>query len=97
MTPKSELLNELYQARFDGLKELAVTYQVSKSGSVEVLRARLIQHLILEEWDLSPEGIKKLMNAELGEILGVFGIKNPVRFEHEDNVCTFTSIMTPNN
>ena len=75
MTPKSELLNELYQARFDGLKELAVTYQVSKSGSVEVLRARLIQHLILEEWDLSPEGIKKLMNAELGEILGVFGIK----------------------
>ena len=75
MTPKSELLNELHQARFDGLKELAVTYQVSKSGSVEVLRARLIQHLILEEWDLSPEGIKKLMNAELGEILGVFGIK----------------------
>ena len=75
MTAKSELLNELYQARFDGLKELAVTYQISKAGSVEVLRARLIQHLILEQWDLSPEGIKKLMNAEIGEILGVFGIK----------------------
>ena len=54
MSAKSELLNELYQARFDGLKELAVTYQLPKNGSVETLRARLIQHLILEEWDLSP-------------------------------------------
>ena len=75
MSAKSELLNELYQARFDGLKELAVTYQLPKNGSVETLRARLIQHLILEEWDLSPNGIKNLMNAEIGEILGVFGIK----------------------
>lgn len=75
MSAKSELLNELYQARFDGLKELAVTYQLPKNGSVETLRARLIQHLILDEWDLSPNGIKNLMNAEIGEILGVFGIK----------------------
>ena len=75
MTAKSELLNELYQARFDGLKELAVTYNLPKKGPVEVVRARLIQHLILDEWDLSPEGIKNLMNAEIGEILGIFGIK----------------------
>lgn len=75
MTAKGELLNELYQARFDGLKELAVTYNLPKKGSVEVVRARLIQHLILDEWDLSPEGIKNLMNAEIGEILGIFGIK----------------------
>ena len=75
MSAKSELLNELYQARFDGLKELAVTYQLPKNGSVETLRARLIQHLILDEWNLSPDGIKNLMNAEIGEILGVFGIK----------------------
>lgn len=75
MTAKGELLNELYQARFDGLKELAVTYDLPKKGSVEVVRARLIQHLILDEWDLSPEGIKNLMNAEIGEILGIFGIK----------------------
>ena len=75
MTAKSELLNELYQARFDGLKELAVTYNLPKNGSVEVVRGRLIQNLILDEWDLSPDGIKKLMNAELGEILGIFGIK----------------------
>ena len=75
MTAKSELLNELYQARFDGLKELAVTYNLPKKGPVEVVRARLIQHLILDEWNLSPEGIKNLMNAEIGEILGIFGIK----------------------
>lgn len=75
MTAKSELLNELYQARFDGLKELADTYNLPKKGPVEVVRARLIQHLILDEWDLSPEGIKNLMNAEIGEILGIFGIK----------------------
>ena len=75
MTAKSELLNELYQARFDGLKELAVTYNLPKKGPVEVVRARLIQHLILDEWDLSPESIKNLMNAEIGEILGIFGIK----------------------
>ncbi|NCG01265.1 MAG: hypothetical protein GWP25_05680 [Euryarchaeota archaeon] len=75
MTAKSELLNELYQARFDGLKELAVTYNLPKKGPVEVVRARWIQHLILDEWDLSPEGIKNLMNAEIGEILGIFGIK----------------------
>ena len=75
MTAKSELLNELYQARFDGLKELAVTYNLPKNGSVEVVRGRLIQNLILDEWDLYPDGIKKLMNADLGEILGIFGIK----------------------
>ena len=75
MTAKGELLNELYQARFDGLKELAVTYNLPKNGSVEVVRARLIQQLILDEWDLSPNGIKNLLNAEIGEILGIFGIK----------------------
>jgi hypothetical protein len=75
VTAKGELLNELYQARFDGLKELAVTYNLPKNGSVEVVRARLIQQLILDEWDLSPNGIKNLLNAEIGEILGIFGIK----------------------
>ena len=75
MVDKGELLSELYQARFDGLKEVAVAYGLSKTGSVETLRARLIQHLILDEWDLSPEGIRNLMNNELGELLGVFGIK----------------------
>ena len=75
MVDKGELLSELYQARFDGLKEVAVAYNLPKTGSVETLRARLIQKLILDEWDLSPDGIRNLMNNELGELLGVFGIK----------------------
>ena len=75
MVDKGALLAELYQARFDGLKEIAIAYQLPKSGSVESLRARLIQHLILDQWDLSEEGIIQLMNAEMGDILGVFGIK----------------------
>ena len=72
---KGALLAELYQARFDGLKEIAIAYQLPKSGSVESLRARLIQNLILDQWDLSEDGIIDLMNAEMGGILGVFGIK----------------------
>ena len=72
---KGALLAELYQARFDGLKEIAIAYQLPKSGSVESLRARLIQNLILDQWDLSEDAINNLMNAEMGEILGVFGIK----------------------
>ncbi len=75
MVDKGALLAELYQARFDGLKEIAIAYQLPKSGSVESLRARLIQNLILDQWDLSEDGIKQLMNAEMGGILGVFGIK----------------------
>ena len=75
MVDKGELLSELYQARFDGLKEVAVAYNLPKTGSVETLRARLIQNLILDDWDLSPDGIRNLMNNELGELLGVFGIK----------------------
>ena len=75
MVDKGALLAELYQARFDGLKEIAIAYQLPKSGSVESLRARLIQHLILDQWNLSEDGINNLMNAEMGEILGVFGIK----------------------
>ena len=75
MVDKEALLTELYQARFDGLKEIAIAYQLPKSGSVESLRARLIQHLILDQWDLSENGINNLMNAEMGEIIGVFGIK----------------------
>ncbi|MCS5533153.1 MAG: hypothetical protein NZ736_02715 [Candidatus Poseidoniaceae archaeon] len=75
MVDKGALLAELYQARFDGLKEIAIAYQLPKSGSVESLRARLIQNLILDQWDLSEDAIKNLMNAEMGEILGVFGIK----------------------
>ena len=75
LTSKGELLNELYQARFDRLKEIATSYQMPKNGSVESLRAKLIANLILDEWDLGRTDIKSLKNKDIGDILGVFGIK----------------------
>ena len=47
MVDKGELLSELYQARFDGLKEIAVAYNLPKTGSVETLRAVSYTHLTL--------------------------------------------------
>ena len=75
MSDKSALLGRLYQARFDELKTIAGEHGVGKNGSVETLRARLIRELVLDEWDLTPEGIRATANVDLGEILGVFGIK----------------------
>ena len=72
---KSELLGGLYQARLDDLKAMANEHNLPKTGSVEALRSRLIQHTILGHWNLTKEGIKEIPNAELGELLGVFGIK----------------------
>ncbi len=71
----SALLGELYQARFDDLKAIAQQHGVAKSGPVESLRARLIQHLIFPDWDFSPAGLRSISNSDLGEILGLFGIK----------------------
>jgi hypothetical protein len=75
LTDKGELLNELYQARFDRLKEIATSYQIPKNGSVESLRAKLIANLILDKWDLGRSDIKSLKNKDIGAILGIFGIK----------------------
>ena len=72
---KSALLATLYQARFDDLKATAGEHNLPKSGSVEMLRARLIRNLILSDWDFSTEGLKTISNADLGELLGIFGIK----------------------
>ena len=71
----SAMLGELYQARFDALKTLAQQHEIPKAGPVEALRARLIQHLVFQDWDFSPAGLRTIPNSELGEILGVFGIK----------------------
>ena len=68
-------LGDLYKARFDELKTVAARHDLPKTGPVEALRARLIRHLILSEWDLSTAGLRAIPNADLGEILGVFGIK----------------------
>ena len=97
MTAKSELLNELYQARFDGLKELAVTYNLPKNGSVEVVRGRLIQHLILDQWDLSPDGIKKLMTLNWARFSVFLALKNQALFVLVDSDSTFTSTTTRSN
>jgi hypothetical protein len=75
VTNKGELLNELYQARFDRLKEIATSYQIPKNGTVESLRVKLITNLVLDEWPLGKNEIKALKNKEIGEILGIYGIK----------------------
>ena len=75
MTGKGELLLELYQARLDRLREICIEHDLPKTGSVEVLRAKLIQKLVLDDWDFSSRGILALLNEELGIILGIFGVK----------------------
>ena len=72
---KVDLLCELYQARFDRLKEIASVSELPKHGPVELVRARLIKNLVLTDWDLSKENIKAIKYKHLGEILGVFGLK----------------------
>ncbi len=75
VTGKGELLLELYQARLDRLREICIEHDLPKTGSVEVLRAKLIQKLVLDDWDFSSRGILALLNEELGIILGIFGVK----------------------
>ena len=75
MSNRSSLLSELYQARLEDLKEIASAYGLGKNGSVEYLRAQLIRDLILPEWDLTLDGLKNILNSDLGDLLGVFGIK----------------------
>ena len=76
MSNRSSLLSELYQARLEDLKEIASAYGLAKNGSVEYLRAQLIRDLILPDWDLTLDGLKNILNSDLGELLGVFGINN---------------------
>ena len=75
MSNRPNLLSELYQARLEDLKEIASAYGLAKNGSVEYLRAQLIRDLILPEWDLTLDGLKNILNNDLGKLLGVFGIK----------------------
>ena len=70
------LLDALYRGRLIGLRERAEEAGLSKSGSVEVLRARLIRSQILSESDLSWEGIQSMSHKEIGGMLKLFGIKS---------------------
>jgi hypothetical protein len=69
-------LDSLYRGRLVELRELAESRNISKGGSVEVLRARLIQNLVLPDLDLSWDGIQTMSHNELGGILKIFGIKS---------------------
>ena len=75
MDEKQTLLSELHQARLDRLKEICAQHGISKNGSVEVLRAKLIAELVLDEWDFSPDNIGSILNNNLGRVLVVFGVK----------------------
>ncbi len=76
MRVDSNLLNSLYTERLQNLRQRAEDSGISKSGSVEVLRARLISNLVLSEVDFSWEGIQSMPHKEIGEVLKVFGIKS---------------------
>lgn len=75
MVDAAAMLEELYRAKLDDLRSIAAAYDLPRTGGVDLLRARLIRDLVLEEWDLSDEGLTHLKNTELGELLEVFGIK----------------------
>jgi hypothetical protein len=75
MMVDENLLSRLYSARLDELREMAISHDLSKSGNVEQLRARLIDHVALSDIDLSWESLQEMPNKNLGEMLGVFGVK----------------------
>ena len=70
------LLDQLYRARLMELRERAEAAGYRKNGSVEVLRARLIRNQVMQDHDLSWEGIQSMPHQELGEALKIFGIKS---------------------
>ncbi len=97
MSNRSSLLSELYQARLEDLKEIASAYGLAKNGSVEYLRAQLIRDLILSDWDLTLDGLKSILNSDLGNLLGVFGIKKTGSLRTRRHAFTCISIMIPSN
>ena len=64
----SSLLDVLYRGRLMELRDRAEAEGFSKTGSVEVLRARLIQHLVLGEMD----HLGRVSNLSLTKNQGLF-------------------------
>ena len=60
MMVDTDLLSSIYMERLQSLRSRAEESGIPKSGSVEVLRARLISRLILTDMDLSWEGIQSM-------------------------------------
>ena len=75
MMVDENLLSRLYSARLDELREMAISHDLSKTGNVEQLRARLIDQVALPDIDLSWDSLQEMANKNLGEMLGVFGVK----------------------
>ena len=69
------LLIQLYSARLESLKSICIEKGISKNGSVEQLRASLIQNLILSEWKFDWSSIQSYSKQELTQFLSTFGIK----------------------
>ncbi|MBR79588.1 MAG: hypothetical protein CMA88_02240 [Euryarchaeota archaeon] len=76
MRVDSDLLSSIYTGRLQNLRQRAEDCGIPKTGSVEVLRAKLICEEILPDLDLTWEGIQSMSHKEIGEILKVFGIKS---------------------
>ena len=71
-----ELLERLYQSRLEDLRGIAEQHDLSKSGNVEQLRARLIAALVLTDVDLSLDDLRANPEKDLSDLLKVFGIKS---------------------
>ncbi len=69
-------LGDLLAARHETLKEVATNHKLPKTGSVGYLRSRLIRDLILQDWDLTADGISRLSSAHLTDLLKSFGVKS---------------------
>lgn len=72
----NNLLSSLYTGRLQNLRQRAEECGIPKSGSVEVLRAKLICEEVLPDLDLNWEGIQSMSHKEIGDVLKVFGIKS---------------------
>ena len=72
----AERLSTLHTSKLEQLKDIASESGIPRTGSVERLRIRLIQSMIIPEEDLSWEGIQDISNQQLTDLLKVFGIKS---------------------
>ena len=72
----TERLSTLHTSKLEQLKDIATEVGIPRTGSVERLRIRLIQSIIIPEEDLSWEGIQDISNQQLTDLLKIFGIKS---------------------
>ena len=65
----TERLSILHTGKLEQLKDIASEVGIPRTGSVERLRIRLIQSIIIPEEDLSWEGIQDISNQQLTDLL----------------------------